>query len=88
MKKKYYSNIYKMYGGQSDWDWKNLGVLALLFIIVGHHKTYEIMQDTLGSVLPGLDLVNDDKEPTLLGYVLHAVIFAVVWELVRQHVLN
>jgi hypothetical protein len=78
-----------MYGGQADkWDWKNLGVLALLFVIVGHHKTYEIMQDTLGSILPGLDLVNEDKEPTLLGYVLHALLFVIVWELVRQNVLE
>ena len=77
-----------MYGGQSEWDWKSLGVLALLFIIVGHHKTYEIMQETLGSVLPGLDLVNDDKEPTLLGYELHSVVFVVVWHLVSNHVLQ
>jgi len=66
-------------------DWLDAGVLGLLFVLFSHQKVYQIMNDTLGSVLgDALQLVDDEGHPTMVGYILHAVLFVVVWNLVKD----
>ena len=66
-------------------DWLDAGVLVCLFVLFSHQKVYQIMNDTLGSILgDALQLVYDEGHPTMVGYVLHAVLFVVVWNLVKD----
>ena len=55
-------------------------VLAFLFMAVSHPKTYEFTSGLVGSVLPDLELVDENGCPTMMGQVLHAVVLvALVW---------
>ena len=66
-------------------DWLDAGVLGVLFVIFSHQKVYQIMNDTLGNILgDALQLVDDEGHPTMVGYILHAVLFVVVATLVRD----
>ena len=65
--------------------WLDAGILGLLFVIFSHPKVYQIMNDTLGNVLgDALQLVDDEGHPTMVGQLLHAVLFVVVWRLVSD----
>ena len=43
--------------------------LAFLFMVVSHPKTYELTSGLVGSVLPDLELVDDEGHPTMMGQV-------------------
>ena len=66
-------------------EWQQLVVLAALFIGFSHPKVYKMMNDTLGGVLgDALQLVDEEDHPTMVGQVLHAALFVVVWVLIRD----
>ena len=53
-------------------------VLGVLFMVVSHHQTYEFVANMVNSVLPDLELVDENGQPTMLGQALHAVVLVVV----------
>ena len=62
-------------------------VLAFLFMVVSHPKTYEFTGGLVGSVLPDLELVDEAGQPTMMGQVLHAVVLCLLWWVVNTYVM-
>jgi hypothetical protein len=60
-------------------------VLAFLFMAVSHPKTYELTSGLVGSVLPDLELVDENGCPTMMGQVLHAVVLCVLVWVVKNY---
>ena len=69
-------------------DWKQLLLLAVLFVMLSHHKMYQMVNEVLGGLLgDALPLVDDEDRPTLAGQTLHAVVFVVAWSVLKPHVM-
>ena len=62
--------------------------LGLLFMLVSHPKMYEFTSGLVGTVLPDLELVEDNGCPTMMGQVLHAVVLVLLVWIVNTYLLN
>ncbi len=63
-------------------------VLAALFMIVSHPRTYEMVAGVINTVLPDLELVDEAGHPTMLGQVLHALVFVTLVWVINGNVLQ
>jgi len=77
-----------MYGGRKEWDLQSLAVLFALFCIFGYHKTFDAVNSLIGSVIPGVNILDEDDKPTLFGMTVNGVLMVIVWELVNQRILT
>ena len=59
-------------------------LLALLFLVVRDHRVVDLVNNTLLSVMPDLQLEDENGEPTLIQNAVHAVIFAGLWFVLDQ----
>ena len=59
-------------------------MLALLFVVVRDHRVSDMVNNTLLSVMPDLQLHDDNGDPTLLQNAVHACIFGVLWWLLGE----
>ena len=62
--------------------------LGLLYMLVSHPKMYEFTSGLLGTVLPDLELVEDNGCPTMMGQALHAVVLVLLVWVVNNYLLN
>ena len=60
-------------------DMMELLILVALFVIVRDHRVVDMVNNTLLSVMPDLQLEDENGEPTLLQNVVHGVVFAALW---------
>lgn len=60
-------------------DMMELVLLALLFVVVRDQRVVDMVNNTLLSVMPDLQLEDENGEPTLLQNAVHAVVFAAIW---------
>ena len=60
-------------------DMMELVLLALLFVVVRDHRVVDMVNNTLLSVMPDLQLEDENGEPTLLQNAVHGVVFAAIW---------
>ena len=63
-------------------------VLAALFMIVSHPRTYEMVAGVVNGLLPDLELVDEAGHPTMLGQVLHALVFVTLVWVINGNVLQ
>lgn len=59
-------------------------VLALLFVVVSHNRTQGLVNDTLKSVMPNLELEDEDGNPGLLQLGIHSLLFVGLWYLLGE----
>ena len=60
-------------------DMMELVLLALLFVVVRDARVVDMVNNTLLSVMPDLQLEDENGEPTLLQNAVHGVVFAGLW---------
>lgn len=60
-------------------DMMELVLLALLFVVVRDHRVVDMVNNTLLSVMPELQLEDENGEPTLLQNAVHGVVYAALW---------
>ena len=60
-------------------DMMELVLLALLFVVVRDHRVVDMVNNTLLSVMPDLQLEDENGEPTLVQNAVHGVVFAALW---------
>ena len=60
-------------------DMMELVLLALLFVVVRDQRVVDMVNNTLLSVMPDLQLEDENGEPTLLQNAVHGVVFAALW---------
>jgi hypothetical protein len=60
-------------------DMMELLLLALLFTAVRHTYVVDMVNNTLLSVMPDLQLEDENGDPTLLQTGVHAVVFVAIW---------
>ena len=65
-------------------DMMELVLLALLFVVVRDHRVVDMVNNTLLSVMPDLQLEDENGEATLLQNAVHAVVFAGLWWLLGE----
>lgn len=58
-------------------------VLVGLFVVLSNRQTYDTVSGLVASVLPDVELVDDEGHPTLVGQVLHGVVLVAVVHLVN-----
>ena len=59
-------------------------MLALLFVVVRDHRVSDMVNNTLLSIMPDLQLEDENGDPTLLQNAVHASIFGVLWWLLGE----
>ena len=65
-------------------DMMDLVLLALLFVVVRDHRVVDMVNNTLLSLMPDLQLEDENGEPTLLQNAVHVVVFAALWWLLGE----
>ena len=65
-------------------DMMELVLLALLVVVVRDHRVADMVNNTLLSVMPDLQLEDENGEATLLQNAVHAVVFAGLWWLLGE----
>lgn len=60
-------------------DMMELVLLALLFVVVRDHRVVDMVNNTLLSVMPDLQLEDENGEPTLLQNAVHGAVYAALW---------
>ena len=53
-------------------------ILAGLFVVVSNQQTYEMVAGVINNVLPDVQLVDDEGQPTLLGQSLHGLVLSII----------
>ena len=59
-------------------------MLALLFVVVRDHRVSDMVNNTLLSIMPDLQLEDENGDPTLLQNAVHAIIFGALWWLLGE----
>ena len=60
-------------------DMMELVLLALLFVVVRDQRVVDMVNNTLLSVMPDLQLEDENGEPTWLQNTVHGVVYAALW---------
>ena len=66
-------------GSMLNDDMMELVMLALLFVVVRDHRVVDMVNNTLLSVMPDLQLEDENGDATLLQNGVHGVVFAALW---------
>ena len=64
-------------------NWTDVLVLAVLFMVFSHRQTYSVVAGLINSVLPDVELVDEDGHATLMGQVLHGLLLGLLWPVVQ-----
>ena len=62
--------------------------LCALFLVVSHVETYKLVQNVINMVLPNVRTLDDQNNPTLVGYVLHTLVFLLLVVVVNNQLFN
>ena len=66
-------------GSMLNDDMMELVMLALLFVVVRDHRVVDMVNNTLLSVMPDLQLEDENGDATLLQNGVHGVVFTALW---------
>ena len=58
--------------------WASMLMLTVLFVVVSNQQTYEIVSGLVNQVLPDVEVVDENGQPTLLGQFLHGFVLSLV----------
>lgn len=59
-------------------------LVAALFVVVSHARTYEFTNSLVQQVLPDVELVDENGEPSMMGYVVHGLVFCLVLNVAKN----
>ena len=65
----------------------NLMLLAVLFTVLSNQMVYENVANLVNSVLPDVELLDEDGNPTMLANALHGVVLALVVYVLNEYVM-
>ncbi len=66
-------------GSMLNDDMMELVMLALLFVVVRDQRVVDMVNNTLLSVMPDLQLSDDNGDATMLQNGVHGAVFAALW---------
>ena len=64
-------------------DWQGVLLVAVLFMIVSNPQTYTMVAGLVNSVLPDVELVDEEGHPTMMGQALHALVLGLLLPVVQ-----
>ena len=64
-------------------NWTDVLVLAVLFMVVSNRQTYSMVAGLINSVLPDVELVDEDGHATMMAQVLHGLVLGLLWPAVQ-----
>jgi hypothetical protein len=65
-------------------DWMECAILALVFVVVSHHRTQDLVKSTIRNIMPNLELEDEDGNATLLQLGIQSVLFVGLWFLLGE----
>jgi len=71
-------------GLSNDEKWKCSIMTGVLFFIIAHPRTYNLVQGLFNNVELNVELVNDDRV-TNTGVLVHTVVFTLLLRLVMNY---
>ena len=69
-------------------NWTDVLVLAVLFMVVSNNQVYTMVAGLVNSVLPDVELVDEEGHPTMMGQALHALVLGLLWPVVQPMLKN
>ena len=64
-------------------NWTDVLVLAVLFMVFSNRQAYGMVAGLINSVLPDVELVDEDGHATMMGQVLHGLLLGLLWPVVQ-----
>lgn len=64
-------------------NWPDVVVLLILFMVFSNRQTYSMVAGLINSVLPDVELVDEDGHATMMGQALHGLLLGLLWPVVQ-----